>query len=150
MTKVIDSFRGEYKFLSNFYTPAPTMYDGIIYSSSEHAFAAAKTLDLEIRKDIQATLAPSMAKAIGRALELRPDWEGVKIGIMYTIVRDKFIRNSGLQRRLLATGDAELVEGNTWGDKFWGVCDGEGENHHGRILMEIRKELSEEEQDANH
>lgn len=45
-------------------------------------------------------------------VELRPDWEKVKNSIMYEIVRAKFEQNIGLRDRLLAAGDAELVEGN--------------------------------------
>jgi predicted NAD-dependent protein-ADP-ribosyltransferase YbiA (DUF1768 family) len=42
---------------------------------------------------------------------------------------------------LLETGDAELIEGNDWGDTFWGVCGGKGNNFLGKLLMEVRKEL---------
>lgn len=65
----------------------------------------------------------------------------MKLDVMEACVRDKFTRNADLRRRLLETGDAELVEGNTWGDRFWGVCDGEGENHLGRVLIKVRGEL---------
>jgi len=153
MTKVIDSFRGKHKFLSNFYVPAPTMYDGVIYQvSSEHAYVAAKTLNPEERKFILSIPTPKEVRRYGHHLALRCDWEDVKIGIMHTIVQDKFTRNKELRKKLLGTGDAELIERNTWGDKFWGVCNGEGENHLGKILMSIRTEIKEaqEEQDANH
>ncbi len=72
---------------------------------------------------------------------LRAEWESMKLDVMEACVRDKFTRNADLRRRLLETGDAELVEGNTWGDRFWGVCDGEGENHLGRVLIKVRGEL---------
>lgn len=62
---------------------------------------------------------------------------------MEDIVRDKFTRNEDLKAMLLATGDEGLIEGNWWGDTFWGECKGQGENHLGRILMKIRRELGE-------
>jgi ribA/ribD-fused uncharacterized protein len=72
---------------------------------------------------------------------MRPDWEQVKILIMTSLVRDKFTRHQDLKEQLLATGDAELIEGNWWGDTFWGVCKGKGENHLGKVLMKVREEL---------
>jgi predicted NAD-dependent protein-ADP-ribosyltransferase YbiA (DUF1768 family) len=59
---------------------------------------------------------------------------------MRDLLRQKFAHPE-LRRLLLATGDAELVEGNTWGDRFWGVCAGRGQNHLGRLLMAIRAEI---------
>lgn len=64
---------------------------------------------------------------------------------MEEIVRAKFSENETLKNMLLATGDAELKEGNTWNDTFWGIDQktGSGENHLGKILMKIRDEFSE-------
>jgi len=137
----ISEFIDEFDFLSNFY-PAETMYDGIVYPTSEHAFAAAKSLDLSERDRILQEVTPGRAKRLGRRIELRRDWEDVKVRIMKQLVLDKFTRNSDLMMRLLETGSEELIEGNNWGDKFWGVCDGEGQNYLGIILMEVRDILS--------
>jgi predicted NAD-dependent protein-ADP-ribosyltransferase YbiA (DUF1768 family) len=60
---------------------------------------------------------------------------------MYNLVKQKFTNNNKLKGQLLATGDAKIVEGNTWGDVFWGVCNGVGENHLGEILMKVLEEL---------
>lgn len=141
----ITSFRDEYRFLSNFFLAA-TMYDGCLYRSSEHAFVAAKTLNLAIRQHIAEIETPNGAKKFGRSLQLRPDWEKVKVAIMHQIVRDKFIKNEWLATKLIATGDAELIEGNNWGDRFWGMVwnykgEWEGENHLGKILIRVREEL---------
>ncbi|MEA2735214.1 MAG: hypothetical protein QOE14_1665, partial [Humisphaera sp.] len=111
------------------------------YPSSEHAYQAAKTLDVAERKKIAATTSPADAKRAGRALKLRDDWETAKFDVMERCVRDKFTRHPDLRQKLLATGDAELIEGNTWGDRVWGVYQGEGANHLGRILMKVRAEL---------
>lgn len=135
----IDKFRKEYFFLSNFY-PCLVTYQGITYQSSEAAYQAQKTLDESIRKEFSKLDADSSKKA-GRELELRPDWDEVKLEVMYEICKAKFTQNRELTTLLLETGNRKLIEGNDWDDKFWGVCDGEGENHLGKILMKIRQEL---------
>jgi ribA/ribD-fused uncharacterized protein len=139
---VIDSFRGQYFFLSNF-CEVPVIYDGITYLNNEVAFQAQKTINKEERIDFS-MLNPSQAKRMGRRVSLRPDWEDVKFDIMYEICKAKFTQNQSYKENLLKTGDAELIEGNDWGDKIWGQVDGIGENHLGKILMRIREELKNE------
>lgn len=136
----ISSFIGVYRFLSNFW-PAIVEHEGLTYPSVEHAYQAAKSLDTNERQRIAAIVEPGDAKRAGRALPLRSDWENVKLRVMEDCVRYKFTHHPELREKLLATGDAELIEGNTWGDRFWGVCDGQGENHLGKILMRVRAEL---------
>ena len=52
-------------------------------------------------------------------------------------------KNETLKTNLLKTGDAMLIEGNTWGDRIWGQVNGVGENNLGKILMRIREELKD-------
>jgi hypothetical protein len=139
MPKRIDSFMGQYRFLSNFW-PAHVSYDGVVYKTTEHAFQAAKSLDLAERAFVRDCETARAAKTAGRKVTLRPDWEQIKIGVMEDLVRQKF-SVAPLRAMLLSTGDAELVEGNDWSDFFWGVCDGKGRNEMGKILMRIRAEL---------
>jgi ribA/ribD-fused uncharacterized protein len=136
---MIDSFNGPYAFLSNFY-PVDVEFEGLVYKNSEAAYQAAKTLDLEIRKTFT-TMKANQSKKAGRALKLREDWEDVKLSVMKTIVRSKFDKNDELKHKLLCTGVVILVEGNWWGDTFWGVCKGSGLNHLGKILMDLRFEF---------
>lgn len=136
----IDRFAGEYRFLSNFY-PATVVYEGLTYPDSEHAYQSAKTLDMNQRRRIAALPTPAEAKHAGEALQYRPDWPQVKYQVMLDCVRDKFNRNPNLRDKLLATGDAYLEEGNTWGDQIWGVYQGKGTNWLGKILMQVRAEL---------
>ena len=139
----IDRFHGEYRFLSNFWY-ATTVYDGVVYRTSEHAFQAAKFLNPAHRRMVQSQATPAMAKNFARhnlARQRREDWDAVKIGVMRDCLRSKFLGNLDLGKRLAATGGAELIEGNTWGDTFWGVCNGQGENHLGKLLMDIRGAL---------
>ena len=138
---MINNFSNEHRFLSNFY-PSKIKFDGIEYPSIEHAFQAAKTLDYDKRLEISKLKYPRQAKASGRKLKLRKNWEHIKISIMYTLVMSKFHEDPNLTRKLLATGNKELVEGNTWGDDYWGMCSDNGLNMLGKILMVIRSKLS--------
>lgn len=142
---MINSFTGEYYFLSNFY-PAPVTYEGITYQNNEAAFQAQKVLDIEERKKF-ASLNPSEAKKKGRHVKLRPDWEEVKAQIMYKICYEKFNQNEDIGEKLVCTANQELEEGNTWGDRIWGTVDGVGENLLGKILMAVRDQLLWEDQD---
>lgn len=136
---MINSFSGGYRFLSNFFF-SPVVLDDIEYRTVEHAYQAAKTHDLAMRTRIRLADTPGEAKRLGRKVVLRPEWETVKLDVMYWLVQQKF-SNPALKRLLLATGEAELIEGNSWGDTFWGVSKGVGENHLGRILMRVRDAL---------
>lgn len=136
---IIDSFSGEHRFLSNFW-PCLVVFDDELYASVEHAYVAAKTLDLDLRRQIQECPTAGQVKRLGRKLSLRSDWEDVKLGVMEELVRQKFT-DPVSRALLLKTGNAELVEGNHWGDVFWGVCKGVGVNHLGQILMRVRAEI---------
>lgn len=137
----IDSFRKEFAFLSNFY-PVEIQFDGRQYLSVEHAYQASKTLRPLERKVIREACTPGEAKRRGREATLRPDWEIVKLTFMEGFVRQKFTRPD-FRTMLEGTGDRELIEGNWWGDRFWGVCQGQGQNNLGMILMAVRKENRE-------
>lgn len=134
----INEFRGKYFFLSNFYQ-APITYQNLVFENNEAAFQAAKCPD---RMNEFCGLNPSEAKRLGRHVELRSDWEEIKDEVMYQVCKAKFMQHDELRQRLIDTGNAELIEGNTWGDKTWGVCDGVGENRLGKILMRIRTEIN--------
>ena len=136
----ITSFQGEYRWLSNFW-PARISYDGLIFDSVEHAYVAAKCSDVKDQLKVQACKTPGEAKRLGHTISIREDWDDVKVSVMYGLLKQKFFFNEGLGKKLLATGDRDLIEGNTWNDRFWGVCNGKGENHLGVLLMTIREQL---------
>ena len=141
--KTISEFRVEYSFLSNFYL-TPVEYDGIIYPSAEHAYQAAKTLDMEKRQKIANLKKSGDAKHAGKKIEKRADWnDELKLKIMLDILRIKF-KNEVMKTNLLETGRYQLVEGNWWNDTFWGVYKGEGKNHLGKLLMQVRDEIRKE------
>lgn len=141
VSESISAFRDDYDFLSNFY-PCSIAYQGLWYQNAEAAFQAQKCVNEEDKQTF-CGLPAAKAKRHGRQVMLRPDWESVKIGLMEKIVKAKFVQNPHLAKRLFATGERQIVEGNTWGDTFWGVDirTGKGENHLGRILMQVRSEL---------
>lgn len=138
---MINAFHGEHAFLSNFY-PSPVTWDGVTYPTVEHAFQAAKTHNQEDRLAILTAATPGRAKKLGRKVALRTDWEGIKLSVMRNLLEQKF-KEDDLALWLAETDGEELVEGNHWGDTFWGVCGGIGENHLGKLLMGIREGLLE-------
>lgn len=138
----IERFAGDYAFLSNFH-PAIVFFDGHMYPTVENAFQAAKCLHEEDRAQF-AVLAPGQAKRLGRKIEMRPDWNNVRLGVMRDLVLQKFRNHAELQEKLLATDDATLVKGNQWHDTFWGVCNGVGQNNLGQILINVRGILRDE------
>jgi N-glycosidase YbiA len=136
----ITSFRGDFAFLSNIY-PSPISIGELVDPTAEHAFQMLKTDDPEERRCVCAASTPALAKRRGKKVTMRPDWLRYRLKAMEAVLRLKFSRGSELAATLLATGDAELVEGNAWGDQFWGVSRGRGQNHLGRLLMKLRAEL---------
>lgn len=136
----INSFKGEYRFLSNFY-PCFINYEGLNFNTVEHAYVAAKSLDLEERKFISNIETAGKAKKYGRSVDLRRDWDLVKLKIMEELVYKKFTGSYRLSQLLISTGESHIEEGNYWGDTYWGVCNGEGQNKLGLILMKVRSSI---------
>ena len=140
--EVIDRFTGPYAFLSNFHPCRVTFY-GMTFPSVEAAFQAAKCADHRDRAQFLA-MTPEQAKRRGRQIRMRDDWDARKRTIMHNLLVHKFSENPDLIPKLLATGGAVLVEGNTWHDNYWGCCTcsrcggRRGRNNLGRLLMELR------------
>ena len=147
-TGAITSFRDEYAFLSNFYT-SPFRWAGNEFHSGEQAFSFAKAgfakepgNVVAYQRRVLGAPTPGLAKREGRSMTINLDeWEKHKVQYMREIVHAKF-SVSGMVGPLLNTGSTMLVEGNDWGDKFWGRVyeDGKwtGLNVLGVILMEER------------
>ena len=137
---MIDSFSGEYAFLSNFFPSVVGWKDtDQLYPTMEHYFQAMKTFEVDEHNAIMKAATPSEAKRLGRHCKLRSDWEFVKDDVMLTGLRMKF-SNPELKANLLATEDEFLVDRNHWKDTYWGVCDGKGRNKLGFLLMQVREE----------
>jgi len=134
----ITAFNGEYRFLSNFY-PCKIRVRGLIYPSAEHAYQACKTLDMTEREKIRKARSAGSAKRLGKTLTIRLDWEDIKIEVMRAILKQKFNSHPTLRKLLLDTDNSNIIEVNVWNDTFWGECNGIGENHLGKLLMEVRE-----------
>lgn len=133
----IKEFQDQYRFLSNFYG-VPVTYNNLTFGSNEAAFQAQKDPS---RSEEFTNLTPNKAKALGRQVKLRDDWNNVRLKIMEEINIIKFTENEYLKKKLIETGDRELIEGNYWNDTYWGVCRNVGENNLGKILMKIRESI---------
>lgn len=136
---MINAFKDEYRFLSNFY-PCRLKLGELEFTSTEQAYQFAKCVH-DKDKEKMLTLGPGACKSLAKKIEVRPDFHDIKLRLMEYIVREKFKQNPELGSLLVNTGHREIVEGNTWGDVYWGVYKGKGENHLGKILMSIRADL---------
>lgn len=154
----INSFNGEHRFLSNFY-PAPIRLEWDdaerihTFPTTEHYYQFMKhaghtdnsfSLCEHLMYCTDLALSPGRVKRLGRAIPMREDWEKVKLSVMEKALQAKFVQNIHLADKLIKTHPFPLIEGNNWGDTFWGVCNGEGENHLGKLLMKIRRQLINE------
>lgn len=84
-----------------------------------------------------------------RKRKLRRDWESAKVNVMREAVLAKFSQHDELRELLLSTGDAKLIE-HTENDDYWGDGgDGSGKNMLGRILMDVRTALRDQETTAD-
>lgn len=145
---MIDRFKGEYRWLSNFW-PSPVILDGDRFESVEAGYQAAKTLDGQVREKIRrlptAADAKRFGRRIGKLIPFRPAWnDDFKVRLMRDLLRQKFT-DPDLRQRLITTGSEELVEINFWHDLYWGrcvchKCGGCGRNMLGVLLMAIRAE----------
>lgn len=139
ITQGIYGFFGPYRYLSNFHFVQVEL-DGELYRTTEHAYQAAKTLDLEARRMIQRLSAPRDARIAGQKVQYRDGWEELKWDVMYDLTCQKFSKGQ-LMYDLIGTNGLYLEETNTWGDTYWGVCRGVGQNQLGKILMSVRDTL---------
>ncbi|TRO54538.1 NADAR family protein [Candidatus Bathyarchaeota archaeon] len=138
--KAIDDFRDpNYSFLMNSH-PSDVELDGQYYRTLEHAFQAAKTDDHDDRVKIKFAPSARKAKQIGRKIPIRPNWDNERVDVMRDLLKKKF-EDEDLRCKLLATKDAQLISG---GDKFWGMVQGQGENHLGKLLMDLRASIIQE------
>lgn len=137
---MITEFRNEYEFLSNKYD-APVTIDGLTYRNAESAYQAQKTVS-EAEKKMFLNLDGHYAERLGKRIKIRKDWDISKEQILYEILSVKFSEKH-LKEKLLSTGEEEIVYSTGPMNLFWGVHDGKGKNHLGRLLMKIRKELKE-------
>lgn len=151
MTKTENGFRDEFFFLSNFYeAPVVIEYQGRQFTlkTGEHVFQGMKIAaalhperNLEALARLEAAPTPGKAKYWGRSIRINTvKWDSMSLSCMKRSLDLKFTQYPDLMKKLLETGDLELVEYNDWNDQLWGVNQqtGEGQNQLGRLLMELR------------
>ena len=142
---MINEFKGDYFFLSNFYH-CHIWFDGYLYHSSEQLYQAHKAVDTSGLMSVQACTSPGDAKRQGKQIKVRPDWDAVKKTYMYSTLLCKFTQNPLLADGLIETYPHSIVEGNDWHDNYWGSCTcdqcTESINVLGTLLMEVRNVLS--------
>ena len=117
LTAPITEFRQEYRFLSNFW-PCIIRYEMFTYRSVEHAYQAAKCALPSDQQTVRDADSAGMAKRLGKEVIIRADWSQIKLEVMADLLWQKFVLNPDLRKRLLETGDRELIEGNTWKDTY--------------------------------
>ena len=153
---MINRFNGRFVFLSNFY-PCEIEYQGILYKSVEAYYVAMKvkndqTIDgryytaADFRELISKIESAGKVKKLGQVIKVRSDWNEKRLEFMNWAVRQKF-KDEQLKEMLISTGKEEIIEGNYWHDSWWGQCScekciGKGKNHLGKILMQVRDELT--------
>lgn len=147
---MISEFRGQYDWATNFYHKAPFYVHGQKFKTSEHYFAACKTLDANWCQRIIGADTAADAKRLGRQCPCQPEWGRVRVNVMSQAIWYKFTQHPELQEKLIATGTQVMVEGNWWHDNFWGDCycndkDGRhpeclqpGKDALGLLLMNLR------------
>lgn len=143
VTTEIKGFFGEHRFLSNF-SPHGFWFMGFWYRTNEHFYQSAKCADSFWQHKIREAVRPAKAKEIGQTVQLHPNWDEMKLDVMQLGLKLKFTNANEIRELLLATENAYLEETNTWGDTYWGVCDGTGHNWLGSLLMDLREDLRDE------
>lgn len=143
---MINHFRGEYSWLSNF-AECKIRYGSLTFNSVELFYIAMKIDDDDLkRREISLSSASEAGqwKKASKEWKLREDWDDIKLNVMEYALRQKFSQEP-FKSKLIATGSQNIQEGNYWNDTFWGVDlkqnPNYGENHLGRMIMKIRDEL---------
>lgn len=140
---MIEEFKGEYRWLSNFAPVDIKWENDIVYPSVEHFFVSWKTNHVPTKRKIAGMEHPAQAKKYGQKLDLPDNWEQMKDMVMMIGLIEKF-QQEPYKTKLLETNDEVIQEGNWWGDTYWGIDlkTGEGQNKLGKMIMEVRDELN--------
>jgi ribA/ribD-fused uncharacterized protein len=140
-------YEQEFYCLSNF-SAFTLLHEGHLFYTSEAAYQWSKFPE---HYHIQNAVlrAPSAHEAFkiaeANAHSCREDWMAVRASVMLDILREKAAQHEYVRRKLLQTGDRELVE-DSWRDNFWGWGpEKRGFNMLGKLWMQVRDELREDE-----
>ena len=153
MSKYVGSFSGDLEFLSNMHKIPiyfnESKYDNFqpdfkVYPSSENLYQALKCKYIKDRELFQ-NVDPYKSKRIGKTVEIRYDWDNVRLEAMKLAIDLKF-KNIELAEKLIDLPDDKIIEFNNWGDRFFGICNGEGLDHLGKILRAKKQQIIKDKQ----
>jgi len=143
---MINTFRGKYNWLSNFYQ-CDIIYEGKHWKSSEHIYQAMKCVHEEDKEKIRKCSLREIKSEVLKYEQVDNWHDSLKDEIMEMALYLKFSQNPYLVKKLIDTGEDEIIEGNYWHDNYWGDCQCDnchsilGLNKLGIMLMNIRKEI---------
>ena len=141
--KQIFFYEQEFYVFSNF-SSFKLDWGGYLWMTSEHAYHSEKFYDHpDIIEQLKETRSAheAMKLAYANKDKYRNDWDDVKLKIMKEILRAKVEQHSYVRKKLLESGDKELIE-NSWRDSYWGWGPNkDGANHLGKLWMEVRDEI---------
>lgn len=139
--KQIFFYEHEFYVFSN-YSSFMLEWKGKLYPTSEHAYHSEKFEDESMKEQLRNTRSAhdSQVFANKNTDKRRKDWDDVKLGIMKEILKAKVSQHPYVMKKLIESGNKELIE-DSWRDAFWGWGPNrDGENHLGKLWMEIRDE----------
>jgi len=121
----------------------PLVYQGIVFKTVENFYQAMKVDKTNIaeRQKI-AAMDPYAAKRYAKTVQLRPDWDKIKLDVMLLALKHKFATGTSWAAEL-AKHSEPIIEVNNWHDNFWGSCSctrcgNKGLNHLGRLIETLR------------
>ena len=137
----------------NFYTPEfydfnnfsahALEFDGVLYTTAEHAYQAAKCTSPEGKEAIRTARSPLRAKEVANVTykaDKDPKWSEKKVEVMEAILRAKLSQHQEVADALARSGDEVIAEDSPV-DYFWGTgADGSGQNVLGKLWMKLRAE----------
>ncbi len=135
-------YEHEFYVFSNF-SSFQLEWKGEVWMTSEHAYHSEKFEDPEILDQLRHTRSAhdAMKLAYANKDKYRSNWDEIKLKVMKDILRAKVEQHPYVKKKLLESGDKELIE-DSWRDSYWGWGpDKAGENHMGKLWMEIRDEV---------
>lgn len=142
-----------YGAFSNLYR-RPIEFEGETFVTSEHAYQAGKARKPEVKAWLMAAPSPALLAMAAHGLyywDIAPGWSKTKFDRMRGALRAKFTQHPDLRELLLGTGEARLIETATVDNevnRLWGEVNGVGRNMLGKLLMELRTELRNEDADT--
>ena len=136
--KNVVKFRGKDNPLSNLYMGKNKLkVNGKWYNSSEQAYQERKCEEhnaQSLKQRIQNSTDTFHIMRCGQKVTTTIAWKRTKRGVMKEILESKYIYDETFRKALIETDDSDIIE-DTY-HPFWGGRN--GQNVHGKILMEIR------------